>query len=92
MRSADPSRLVRKVQVLKQPDGIHTRFRVYLPWRTNPPHHRGEDVGGSSAHAHVCSGAPEEHDSDTRLGWSDDRKFSGDHAWRPVFMFIPFNG
>src|SRR5262245_10836559 len=55
----------------------------YLPWRTNHPNHRGEDAGGSSAHAHVCSDAAEEHDSETRLDWSDDSIFSGDHAWRP---------
>jgi hypothetical protein len=51
--------------------------------RSDGGRNTGRDVGGSSAHANFCSDATEEHDSETRLGWSDDRKFSGDRAWRP---------
>jgi hypothetical protein len=65
---------------------------LYLPWRTNHPNHRGEDVRGSSAHANFCSNAPEEHDSETRLGWSDDSKFSGDNAWRPGLIYLAYVG
>jgi len=60
--------MLRKVQVLKQSDGIHTLFRVLFARADKPSPSSRCEGGGRSANAHVGADATEAHDRDMRLG------------------------